>query len=142
MDAYAHVRQHFLVHQSIDIPHIYLCCEYELICTFHSRVMGLLLRSSVSDGRPSCNRTVSSSSYYYFFFLFVRRFSPRWFNGLSWNFQGLFSMLVRSGVFFIFSVFTSGRPIWPKRRFRCPAFFSETVKDRVIKFSGMIDRTK
>ena len=64
MDAYAHVRQHFLVHQSIDIPHIYLYCEYELICTFHSRVMGLLLRSSVSDGRPSCNRTVSS---YYFF---------------------------------------------------------------------------
>ena len=58
MDAYAHVRQHFLVHQSIDIPLIYLCCEYELICTFHSRVMGLLLRSSVSDGRPSCNRTV------------------------------------------------------------------------------------
>ena len=68
MDAHAHVRQHFLVHQSINIPHIYLCCEYELICTFHSRVMGLLLRSSVSDGRPSCNRTVSSSSYYFFSF--------------------------------------------------------------------------
>ena len=70
MDAYAHVRQHFLVHQSIDIPHIYLCCEYELICTFHSRVMGLLLRSSVSDGRPSCNRIVSSSSSSYYFFSF------------------------------------------------------------------------
>ena len=72
MDAYAHARQHFLVHQSIDIPLIYLCCKYELICAFHSRVMGLLLRSSVSDGSPSCNRTVY---YYYYYFFFPSVFS-------------------------------------------------------------------
>jgi hypothetical protein len=76
-------------------------------------------------------------------FLFVFQFSPKWFDGLSWNFQRLISIRIRPGFFFffIFLNFTCGRPIWPKRRLRCPAFFSETVKDRVTIFSELIDLT-
>jgi hypothetical protein len=65
--------------QSIDIPIIYLCCEYYLICPFRSRVISLsLLRSSVSDGSPSMQKYMYWYMYIMIYILCIDTAPYKW----------------------------------------------------------------
>ena len=100
-----------------------------------------LLRSSVSDGSPSCNRTVYYYYYYYYYYfpsvfseMVLVDFLEIFRNDALHQYLGKFFQFVKNslpvGKYGRFSVF--------KKSF-CPDVFSETVKDRVTKFSGMVD---
>ena len=97
-------------------------------------VMQCFFRSSVSFGRPYSDSTV-----YYYFSPFL---SGRYFRDDTMDLLEIFRRRVREcscSLLKFVKKFTSCREIRPISVFSCPPFFSETTRDRVTKFSGMID---
>ena len=94
------------------------------------------------NGRPSTDCTVYYYYYYSFPLFFVHRFLRNGWTDLLETFRkdALYRYL---GMFFSFV--ENSLPVGKYGRFSvfkksfCPAVFSKTVKDRVVKFSGMTD---
>ena len=94
------------------------------------------------NGRPSTDCTVYYYYYYSFPLFFVHRFLRNGWTDLLETFRkdALYQYLGR-----FFSFVENSLPVGKYGRFSvfkksfCPAVFSKTVKDRVVKFSGMTD---